>query len=70
MANAFTEIRPISEHLPLPPPHSHTVVPLHCLTTLCLADCVRWSLFCLGVYPLSDRRPPQDVLIDRRVINA
>ena len=42
----------------LPPPHSRTVVPLHCLTDLCLADRVRWSLFCLGVYSLSVHRHP------------
>ena len=69
-ANAFTEIWSISEDLPLPPPHSRTVVPLHCLTAFCRADRVRWSIFCLGVYPLSIRRHPHDVLIDRPLINA
>ena len=68
-ANAFTEIRAISGRLPLPPPHYRTVVPLHCLTALCLAYRVPVSLSCLGVYPLSVRRPPQDLLIDRPLID-
>ena len=51
--NALTDIRAISKRLPLPSPHSRAVVLIHCLTALCLAGRVRWSLFCLGVYSLS-----------------
>ena len=69
-ANAFTEIRAISGRLPLSPPHYCTVISLHCMTALFMANRIGWSLFCFGVYPLSVHRPPQDVLIDRPVINA